>query len=87
MLRPLGQPTGASADVLTQVCTCACTGEMRRLEKMVELLETQMASQQKQGEQQLESKDKQIGELHVLLQQTQAALPAPKENRPWWRLW
>jgi hypothetical protein len=36
---------------------------------------------------QLEAKDKQIEQLHVLLQQAQAALPAPRENRPWWRLW
>jgi len=37
---------------------------------------------------QLEVKDKQIGEVHVLLQQTQAALPAPKENhQSWWRFW
>ena len=66
---------GASADVLTQVCTCACTGELRRLEKMVDLLEAQVGSQQKQSEQQLESKDKQIGELHVLLKQAQQKIP------------
>ncbi len=37
---------------------------------------------------QLEGKDKQIGELHVLLQQVQAALPPPKEERSsWWRFW
>ena len=36
---------------------------------------------------QLEAKDEQIRELHVLLQQAQAALPAPKENRRWWRFW
>jgi hypothetical protein len=37
---------------------------------------------------QLEVKDKQIEQLHVLLQQAQAALPALKQNRPWWqRLW
>jgi predicted ArsR family transcriptional regulator len=36
---------------------------------------------------QLESKDQQIKELHVLLQQAQAALPAPNENRSWWRFW
>jgi hypothetical protein len=34
---------------------------------------------------QLESKDQQIKELHVLLQQAQAALPAPRDNRSWWR--
>ncbi len=48
--------------------------EIRRLDEMVTMLEKQ-----------LESKDNQIRELHVLLQQ--AALPAPREGRPWWRLW
>jgi transposase-like protein len=37
---------------------------------------------------QIETKDQQIKELHVLLQQAQAALPSPRDNRPWWqRLW
>jgi len=36
----------------------------------------------------LEQKNTQIGQLHVLVQQAQAALPAPTENRrSWWRLW
>lgn len=52
----------------------------RELETMREML--QMA----QGE--LATKNEQIKELHVLLQQAQAALPAPKENRHgWWRFW
>jgi hypothetical protein len=36
---------------------------------------------------QLSAKDQQISELHVLLQQAQAALPAPRNNQPWWRFW
>ncbi|HZA21576.1 MAG TPA: helix-turn-helix domain-containing protein [Dehalococcoidia bacterium] len=40
-----------------------------------------------QFSQQLESKDKQIEQLHVLLQQVQAALPAPRDGRPWWQRW
>jgi predicted ArsR family transcriptional regulator len=38
---------------------------------------------------QLESKDQQIKELHVLLQQAQSVLPAPKESQhSWWhKLW
>ncbi|HZA25999.1 MAG TPA: hypothetical protein VFA32_25975, partial [Dehalococcoidia bacterium] len=37
---------------------------------------------------QLAAKDEQIRELHILLQQAQAGLPAPRDNRPWWqRLW
>jgi hypothetical protein len=47
------------------------------VQKLIEALTTE-----------LEAKNKQIAELHVLLQQAQAALPAPRENRPWWqRLW
>ena len=33
----------------------------------------------------LVSKNKQIEQLHVLLQQAQAALPVPRDSRPWWR--
>lgn len=35
---------------------------------------------------QLGTKDRQIEQLHVLLQQVQAALPAPSERKPWWKL-
>jgi hypothetical protein len=54
------------------------------LKDEVSLLQHQLDAQQTQ----LESKDKQIEQLHVLLQQAQAALPAPRDNRSWWqRLW
>jgi hypothetical protein len=33
----------------------------------------------------LEARRREVQELHVLLQHAQAALPAPKENRSWWR--
>jgi hypothetical protein len=37
---------------------------------------------------QLETREREVQELHVLLQQAQAALPAPRENgRSWWRFW
>jgi hypothetical protein len=36
--------------------------------------------------QQLEAKDKQIQELHVLLREARE-LPAPREGRSWWRFW
>jgi excisionase family DNA binding protein len=37
---------------------------------------------------QLETRAREVQELHVLLQQAQAVLPAPRDNRPWWqRLW
>jgi hypothetical protein len=51
---------------------------------LVSTLKVQVTSQ---GEE-LEAKNRQIGELHVLLQQAQAALPAPREEqRTWWRFW
>jgi hypothetical protein len=58
------------------------------------MLQTQVAAQQKQIEQQsashheeLSAKNRQIEQLHVLLQQAQTALPATRENHPWWRFW
>jgi excisionase family DNA binding protein len=38
-------------------------------------------------ENQLGTKDRQIEQLHVLLQQVQAALPPPRPARTWWRVW
>ena len=69
--------------------------EIVRLEELVEVLKDEVAESRRQSQaqseayqQQLEAKDKQIEQLHVLLQQAQAALPAPKEDRPsWWRFW
>ncbi len=65
--------------------------EVARLEEIVSLLEKEL----EQRDRQLEMKDNQIDarsreaqELHVLLQQAQAALPAPQENhRSWWKFW
>jgi hypothetical protein len=53
------------------------------VDRLVEALQAQMKAQQEQ----LKAKDEQIRELHVLLQQTQAALPAPRNGRSWWRWW
>jgi excisionase family DNA binding protein len=51
--------------------------EVHRLEQMVSILQSEV-----------ESRRREVQELHVLLQQAQAALPAPRDNRPWWqRLW
>ena len=36
----------------------------------------------------LEAKNKQIEQLHILLQQAQSALPSPQSiQRHWWRFW
>jgi hypothetical protein len=59
-------------------------GEIRRLEEMVKLLQQQLNVYQDE----VESRRREVQELHVLLQQAQAALPAPRGNRSWWhRLW
>jgi hypothetical protein len=52
------------------------------MKALVARLEAQVEAQQEQ----LAAKDKQISELHVLLQQAQAALPPPR-GRPWWKWW
>jgi hypothetical protein len=69
-------------------------GESEQLHELVAVLKAQLEKKDHQLEiqaaahqEQLEAKDRQIEQLHVLLQQAQAALPAPKENRSWWRFW
>jgi hypothetical protein len=54
------------------------------LKDEVALLREQLAAHQEE----LVSKNKQIEQLHILLQQAQASLPEPKDRRSWWqRLW
>jgi predicted transcriptional regulator len=36
---------------------------------------------------QVDIKDRQIEQLHVLLQQSQTALPSMTTSRPWWKFW
>jgi hypothetical protein len=50
--------------------------ELQTVRDVMELLKEELAS-----------KNKQIEQLHVLLQQAQAALPAPRDSRSWWRFW
>ena len=57
------------------------SGEIRRLEEMVTLLRQQLSVYQEE----VESRRREVQELHVLLQQAQAALPAPRNSKPWWR--
>jgi excisionase family DNA binding protein len=61
--------------------------QQRQLEKQEEACRWQLEAKDKQTQSQLEAKDKQIEQLHILLQQAQAALPAPRDNRSWWRFW
>jgi transcriptional regulator with XRE-family HTH domain len=58
--------------------------ELQRLEELVGALWDRIRAQ----EEEIAAKNKQIEQLHVLLQQAQTALPAPKDSRPWWqKLW
>jgi hypothetical protein len=61
----------------------ASSGEIRRLEEMVKLLQQQLNVYQEE----VESRRREVQELHVLLQQAQAALPGPRDNRHWWQRW
>jgi hypothetical protein len=72
----------------------ATAGAEETLRELVDVLKDEVSELRQQlqtqaiahGEQ-LEAKDRQIEQLHVLLQQTQAALPAPKADHSWWRRW
>jgi excisionase family DNA binding protein len=83
-----------NADASMEDTSANYYGEVKALRELVAMLQTQVVAQQKQIEQQLTShqeelsaKNRQIEQLHVLLQQSQAALPAPREGRAWWRFW
>jgi hypothetical protein len=74
----------ADAEVNSEVSLAACQAEISRLESMVAMLQDRVNAQQEE----LEARRREVQELHVLLQQAQAALPAPRDNRSWWqRLW
>ena len=57
---------------------------IQRQDNTIAQLRTQLEAKDRQ----LETRAREVQELHVLLQQAQAALPTPRDNRPWWqRLW
>ena len=83
-----------SADNPANAPADAHANELEALRELVDTvkddvaqLRRQLQSQAESYQQQLEAKDKQIEQLHILLQQAQAALPAPRNNRRWWQLW
>ena len=83
-----GNGTRAATHAHTDASTDASTGASDHLEDFIASLRSQVAAQLVAKDHQIETKDRQIEQLHVLLQQAQAALPAPRDNRPWWqRLW
>jgi hypothetical protein len=61
----------------------ALRAQVEGQQELVDSLQAQVKVQQEE----LTAKNKQIEQLHVLLQQAQAALPAPKAYPPWWRFW
>jgi hypothetical protein len=73
----------AEAEGNSQVSVAACGAEIKRLEGMVAMLQDRVNAQQEE----LEARRREVQELHVLLQQSQAALPAPRSGRSWWRFW
>jgi hypothetical protein len=59
-------------------------------QELIEVLQDQIQAHKDQLEakdKQIEARGREVQELHVLLQQAQAALPAPRGNRPWWWFW
>ena len=69
---------------------CPLTDNNRMSEELMDSLRDTIRRQDEtiaQLQEQLQSKDRQIEQLHILLQQAQAALPAPREGRTWWRFW
>jgi hypothetical protein len=82
-------PDNLAQDAQVESCY---SGEMAAMKALLARAEAQIASQETQlqaKDKQLETRAREVQELHVLLQQAQAALPAPKEDRQsWWRrLW
>ena len=66
------------------------SGELQALRELNVALQDRIEAQDRELEAknlQLAAKDEQIRELHILLQHAQAALPAPGDNRSWWRFW
>jgi excisionase family DNA binding protein len=67
-------------------------GEIAALHQLIDSLNAQVDSLRGQldaKDKQLETRAREVQELHVLLQQAQAALPAPKEHQHswWYKLW
>jgi hypothetical protein len=57
------------------------SGEINALRELIANLKDRVEAQDRE----LAAKNQQIEQLHVLLREAQAALPAPREGRPWWR--
>ncbi len=82
----IGEHVGS--DGISPELVGALKDTIRRQDEALEQLRHQLQIQVTMHQEGVVAKDRQIEQLHVLLQQAQAALPAPKENRQsWWRFW
>ena len=87
-LDPTEQPQAAPTNRATNDAHTTTTegdnvaGVQAALLQQIELMSNQLEAKDTQ----IAAKDGQITELHVLLQQSQAALPAPAQPRRWWQL-
>jgi hypothetical protein len=76
------EPEGREDQSLAEL-VAALSARVEGQQELIEALQSQIQAQKDQ----LEARGREVQELHVLLQQAQAALPAPRENRPWWQFW
>jgi predicted DNA-binding transcriptional regulator YafY len=59
------------------------SGEIKALRELIDTLRAQIETLSAE----LEGRRREAQEFLFLLQQAQAALPAPRDNRSWWRFW
>jgi hypothetical protein len=60
------------------------SSELEAYKKLVDVLQGRLEA----ADQELLSKNKQIEQLHILLQQAQSALPSPQgRQKSWWQFW
>jgi hypothetical protein len=60
------------------------SSELEGFRRLVDVLQGRLEA----ADQELQAKNEQIKELHILLRQAQSALPAPEgRQNSWWRFW
>jgi predicted DNA-binding transcriptional regulator YafY len=59
------------------------SGEIKALRELIDTLRAQIETLSAE----LEGRRREAQEFLFLLQQAQVALPAPRDNRSWWRFW
>lgn len=76
-------PTAGGFTWLVEVIEDSPTSDPDRTDALIARLEAQIEAQ---GEE-VEARRRGVQQLHVLLQQAQAALPAPRGGKSWWKWW